>query len=603
MAVTHGWGHHHFGDGDLDNRGALYDHRVATRLLGYARGYRGLATIAGIALLVYTASSVAIPWLVRAGIDRITTHDGAGLNTVVSVFAAVAFIGWVAQYVELVVMARVSEGIIYDLRRQLFSHLQRLSLGFYDRNQVGRVMSRVNNDVDTLDDFLSSSIQSLADLLTLVGIAAALFLMDVRLAPVALAVTPLMVWALVRWQRHARKAFIRVRQAISAVNGGLQENISGVRVVQSLNREEENTRRFEALNRAHLEANLSASRLSGLIMPMVDLVMAVAVAVVVMYGGYLVLGGAFQVSVLVAYALYIQRFFDPIRNLTMQYTELQKAMASGQRIFEVLDTASEVTDLPDATVLPPVRGEVRFEQVSHSYTQGIEVLHDVSLHIRAGETVALVGQTGAGKTTVTSLLARFYDPTAGRITVDGHDIRHVTQESLARQISMVPQDPFLFSDTVRENIRYGRLEATDAEVEEAARTVGAHEFIMGLPQGYGAVLAERGGNLSLGQRQLVSLARAVLARPAILILDEATASIDTRSEAVIQRALGELLRGRTSVIIAHRLSTVRNADRIVVMDQGRIAEEGSHAELMARGGMYHRLYTMNYLAEEQHTAS
>jgi ATP-binding cassette subfamily B protein len=407
-----------------------------------------------------------------------------------------------------------------------------------------------------------------------------------------------LIFALMYWQQRARLTFIRVRQAISVVNAGLQENISGVRVIQSLNRQEENRRRFDDINLKHLNANLHAGQMSSVILPMVEVLMAVALAVVIMYGGNQVLHTEMQVSVLIAFALYIQRFFDPIRNLTMQYTELQRAMASGTRIFEVLDTKPEIADAPGAATLTEAQGEIRFENVSHSYVAGVWVLQDINLHIKPGETVALVGLTGAGKTTVTALIARFYEATAGRITIDGHDVRQVTMESLAKQIGMVLQDPYLFSATVRENIRYGRLEATDAEVERAARTVGAHDFITRLPKGYDTVLAERGGNLSVGQRQLVSFARALLADPRMLILDEATANIDTHTEALIQKALGELLKGRTSVVIAHRLSTIRSADRIVVLEKGRIAEAGTHQELLTKGGLYHKLYTMNYQLEQ-----
>ncbi len=587
------------GEFEEEQLGKPYDHRVVTRLLRYVGPHRGAAVLAGVTLLLYTGATVAAPWLVRMGVDAVTGGNRGRLDTVAIVFFAVAIAGWAAHYVHLILMAKVSQAILYTLRTQMFRHLHRLSMSFYDRNEVGRVMSRVQNDVTNLQEFLQTGVTSLADLLTLFGIAVALFLMDAQLAAVTLAVVPVLVVALGLWQRRARAAFIRVRQAIAVVNAGLQENLSGVRVVQSMNREQENLRQFDRVNDRHLQANLTAGRLSALIMPLVELLMAVATAAAVVYGGHRVLDSDLQIGVLVAFALYIQRFFDPIRNLTMQYTELQRAMASGQRIFEVLDTKPEIADAPGAQALPPSRGEIRFEGVSHSYVRGIEVLHGLDLHIRPGERVALVGETGAGKTTVTALIARLYDCTAGRVLIDGHDVRTVTQESLARQIAMVLQDPFLFSETVRENIRYGRLDATDEEVEEAARTVGVHDFIRLLEKGYDTVLAERGGNLSVGQRQLISFARAVLARPSILILDEATANIDTHTEVLIQRALETLLRGRTSIVIAHRLSTIRNADRIVVLERGRIAEMGSHAELMARRGIYHRLYTMAFQTEGQ----
>ena len=577
--------------------GKPYDHRVVTRLLGYSAPYKKLVAIGALGILLYTFATVSVPWLVRSGVDEIAAGDLAGLNRVVLVFVAIALVGWGAHYVHLMVMARVSQSVLYAVRTQMFRHLHQLSLRFYDKNEVGRIMSRVQNDTQTLQEFMNGGVLAAVDLLTLGGIVAALLLMDVQLALITLALSPVMVLGLAIWQTRAKSAFIRVRQAIATVNAGLQENISGVRVIQSLNRQDENSRRFDDINGRHLSSTLRAGRLAAVILPGVELLMATGIALVVVFGGQRVLGGTLEISVLIAFALYIQRFFDPIRNLSMQYTELQRAMASGARIFELLDTKPEIVDREGALEVSEVAGDVRFEKVSHEYIPEIEVLSDVDLHISPGETVALVGETGAGKTTVTALLARLYEATRGKILIDGVDIRDVTMSSLARQLGMVLQDPFLFSDTVRENIRYGRLDATEAEVVVAAQTVGAHEFISRLENGYETVLNERGGNLSVGQRQLVSFARAVLADPRILILDEATANIDTHTESLIQKALRQLLKGRTSIVIAHRLSTIRDADRVVVLDKGRVVEMGDHRKLMSIRGRYHRLYTMNYQLE------
>ena len=514
-------------------------------------------------------------------------------------FIGNGLLNWGSQGLQMLFMAYIGQGVLLKLRTQMFDHLQKLSLAFYDRHEVGRLMSRVQNDVTALQEVVSNGVLDIsADLLSLAGIVVMLFISNVQLALITLTVIPVMIVVMAIWQRYARNAFMRVRMAISAVNAGLQENISGARVIQSLSRENLNLQRFDDMNTANLDANIQAGRLSAGILPATEILMGAGIMLVVIFGGMQVLDKTLTVGVLVSFILYVQRFFDPIRRLTMQYTQLQRAMAGGQRIFEVLDTEAEIVDASDAVELPTIKGDIVFDHVSFEYVPELEVLHDINLQARPGETIALVGSTGAGKSTLVSLVARYYEITKGTLTIDGYDIRNVTQDSLRRQIGIVLQEPFLFSGTVRENILYGRSDASEEELIQAAKAVGADNFIQRLENGYDTVLHERGSNLSVGQRQLVSFARAVLADPRILILDEATANVDTQTEILIQNALQQLLKGRTSLVIAHRLSTIHDADRVVVLDDGNIVETGTHQELMAKGGVYHHLYTMSYTVSD-----
>ncbi len=585
--------------------GAAYDHRVVMRLITYIAPYKRDAMLAMLAVALYTVAGVCIPYLVKIGIDDAVWNKNLRLlHLVGGAFLLVAVMHFIGNYLQFVFMPRVGQGVLYSLRTKMFNHLQELSPSFYHRTPVGQIMSRSQSDVLQLQETFELIVQSFSDILSLVGIIAVMLIIDWQLALICLAIVPPLFFILGYWQKFARHSFMRIRRAIAMVNGEYNQNITGVRVVQSLNRQDTNMARFDDLNSEHLDANLEASRFSGSLQPLVEFLIGVAMGFgVVLAGGIMARDGSLEWGVLVAFALYIQRFFEPVRHLTMQYSMLQRAMAAGVRIFEVLDLEPEVKDDPDAPDLPEIQGEVKFENVRFHYVPGVDVLQDINLHILPGENVAIVGSTGAGKSTLVTLIPRFADVTQGRILVDGYDVQHVKRKSLAGQMSMVLQEPYLFSGTVAENIRYNHEGATIQEVVDAARTVGAHDFIINLENGYDTMLAERGINLSVGQRQLISFARAIVANPRIIILDEATANIDTHTELLIQRALQRVLEGRTSIVIAHRLSTIRNADKIIVLHQGRLVETGTHDELLALGGVYERLYAVNYgLVSESLTA-
>jgi ABC-type multidrug transport system fused ATPase/permease subunit len=561
-------------------------------LARYTKRYRLRTTLAIVSLLLATATFLIPPFLTRYAIDdgvrkgdlRLLTITvilmiAAGLASLVTGALQTYFTGW------------TGERILADLRNDLFQHLQRLSLGFYERNRAGVVISRLTNDVDALDQLVTDGVTTLVQsTLVLIGTTIILFYLDWKLALATVTVIPALIVATRIFRVRSARAYTQVRERLGLVTATLAEDIAGMRVVQAFTREPRNQQRFEEVNSRYRAANQQTVVLNGLYFPFVDFLSAAATAIVLGFGGWLVFDGQTTPGVLFAFILYVSNFFDPVQQLSQLYNTFLAAVAALDKILGVLDEEPEVRDAPDARPLPQIDGRVAFEGVRFKYGTGPEVLHGIDLDVAPGTTVALVGHTGAGKSTIAKLIARFYDPTEGRITIDGIDTTTVTQESLRRQLGIVPQEGFLFAGTVRDNIAFGNPDASPEEIVAAAQAVGAHDFVMRLEDGYETNLQERGTRLSLGQRQLVAFARALLANPRILILDEATSSVDIGTERRIEGALRRLLAGRTAFIIAHRLSTIRDADLIVVLEHGKVVEQGTHDELMAKQGLYTSLY-------------
>jgi ABC-type multidrug transport system fused ATPase/permease subunit len=570
---------------------------VLLKLLAYLRPHRLRMIAAFVSMVVKTVLTLAAPFLLKIAIDEnIIGGDLTGLMRT-SLWLAGSFVGiYLFSVAEQYLLAWVGQRVLATLRSDLFRHLQRLPLGYHDTHIVGVTISRVINDVAVINQFLSQGMITLVgDTLILVGIVGVMVAMSPKLALLTFAVLPLMLLATSLFARRARRAFRLTRTHVAAVVGALAENIAGMRVIQAFSQERATQAHFEEVSGKNRDANIAAMTLSFVFLPTVDFLGIVATGIVLWFGGLAVAQDTLTLGVVVAFLAYVTRFFQPIQELSQLYTTMQSAMAGGERVVSLLETRSKVADRPNARSMPPIEGTIDLRDVSFAYNDDEPVLRDVNLTVRPGQTVALVGPTGAGKSTIANLIARFYDATEGAVLIDGVDVRYVTQQSLRSQMGLVPQDPFLFAGTIRDNIRFPDPEIGEEEVEQAARLANAHAFIEKLPDGYETVIQEGGVNLSVGQRQLICIARAVLANPRILIMDEATASVDTVTESMIQDALDRLLAGRTAIVIAHRLSTIRNADFICSVQGGRIVEQGSHDELLAQEGLYRTLYERQFL--------
>jgi len=582
------------GTPDEEDIFAAFDTRILRRFLAYLKPHRGLVFGAQAAVLVSSLTSVATPWLIGAAVNAAVARDVGQLERLMLAFVFLVLVNTVANFGDQWMTSRLAQRVIFDVRRSMFAHFQDVALTFLDKTHVGRIMSRLQGDVNALQEFLESSTGALGDFTTLIGYSVVLVWMDWKLGLLTLTTIPALIVARAFWLPYSKRTFRRARDASSIANGALAENINGVRTVQETRREALNFELYEEKARENFDAAVSSAWLAQIMTPTVDMLTGAAMAMIIVVGGDQVLGGHLAVGVLVTFILSVQRFFEPVRLLSMQYTVMQRAMAAGYRIFEVLDVPVTIADAPGAVVLKDVESTIELDHVTFGYAPGRPILNDVSLTVRPREVVALVGPTGSGKTSITSLVHRFYEADSGVVRVGGFDVRDVTLESLGSVVGMVLQEPFLFSGTIEENIRYNTARASLDDVIAAARAVSAHEFIVALPEGYDTQLGQRGRNLSVGQRQLLSFARALVANPRILILDEATANIDSFTEQAIQKALKVLFAGRTCLIIAHRLATVRDADTIFVLNQGRIVEQGPHAALVARGGLYARLYASSH---------
>ena len=584
-----------------DVRGTL------SRLATYLRPFGPRLLLVSLLVVASTFLTVLAPRLIGQGVDELWSffngeipastawsHINRTMLLLLSVYLGV----WATNLGSIYLMMVVGQNVLYELRTDIFARIMELSLSFFDHQEAGDLMSRLTNDTDVIHRVLSMGLTRLVSSgLTVVGILIAMLVLNWRLALVSFTILPIMLFATFFLSNRARGAFRRTRRTIGGVSTELEENIAGVRVAQAFSREDENLKAFRQVNAANRDANINAEQIMAAFSPALDVLSVIGIAIVVGYGGYLTLNGLVTIGVIVAFGQYVRRFFEPVRAIAMIWVGLQSAIAGAERIFQLLDTTADIADVADPIELSPIVGEIAFENVGFEYTPDEPVLQEVNLLAKPGQTVALVGPTGAGKTTVIGLIGRFYDVQTGRVTVDGYDVRQLSRANLRSQMGIVLQDTFLFSDTAMENIRYGQLDASDAEVIEAAKLAKAHDFITRLPDGYQTKLTEGASNLSQGQRQLISIARAVLASPRILILDEATSSVDTRTEVLIQKALHELLQGRTSFVIAHRLSTIRNADQVLFIEEGRIVEQGTHQELLAERGVYYDLYMSQFRRE------